>query len=64
MEQENKYVIKNVKYNVYYNKMVADNVFHFVKNLKEAKIFKNEEDARKVLQEVFNNNEKYKIEQC
>lgn len=64
MENEERYVIKNVKYNVFYNKSISNNLYHFVREMKDAKIFKKEDDARKVLEEVLKNNSKYVIVKC
>jgi hypothetical protein len=55
-----KYVIKNIKYNTYFQKNIMKDFNHFVSDINEAKIFDGKREANKIFK-TFNRKENYEI---
>lgn len=50
------YILKNIKYNTYFNKKINNQLCHFACNIDEAFIFKNKKEANKILIQFKNKN--------
>ena len=51
-----KYVIRNKKRNIYYCLDISKNSYHFVSDIKEAKIFKTKKEANNKMKELSGDN--------
>lgn len=49
-----KYVIKNIKSNMYYKSTILKKLFHFVADIDEACVFNKKIDAKKVYNTLYN----------
>lgn len=54
------YVIRNVNYGNYYNKVLFENQYHFVCDLREATRFKTKKEANKIMK-IFNHKDNFEI---
>lgn len=56
-----KYLIRNRKYNNYFNSQIDKNMFHFVEDIEEAYIFPNKKELNRFMKQ-FKNPDKLSIE--
>lgn len=54
------YLLKNKKNNIYYSNFVTKGLYHFVRDITEAKMFVSKRDANRMLKN-FNNPDNFEI---